>query len=143
MMVPSWVGMLLKYAERRITKLATVPKSRRTCRTAEGQTAHDLRDGCAESHPVSQASGLKHSAFRSRRNPRVDQTKKTSDLRDRRCYHPPRSLGGCNAQGEHHVSLQTRKERHALALLLPSAWRPLPRRNFRGTDEEAGRTSGE
>src|SRR5690348_9971034 len=68
---------------------------------------------------------------------------KTDDLRDRCCYHPPRSLGGCNAQGEHNVSLQTRKERHALALLLSSAWRPLPRRNLRGADEEASRTSGE
>ena len=57
-------------------------------------------------------------------------------MRDRCCYHAPRSLGGCNAQGEHNVCLQTWKERHALALLLSSAWRPLPRRNFRGTTKQ-------
>src|SRR6185369_9856805 len=71
------------------------------------------------------------------------RAEKTNDLRDRCCYHAPRSLGGCNAQGEHNVCLQTRKERHALALLLSSAWRPLPKRNFRGADEAASRTSGE
>jgi len=30
-------------------------------------------------------------------------------------------------QGEHNVRLQTRKESDSLALLVPSAWRPLPR----------------
>src|ERR1051326_7332854 len=69
------------------------------------------------------------------------RAEKTNDLRDRCCYHA-RVLWWLQRQGEHNVCLQTRKERHALALLLSSAWRPLPRRDFRGRDDAARRTSG-
>ena len=67
--------MVAKYAESGNTELATVPEGRRSCRTAEGKTTHDLRDGCAESHSLPKAAWLKHSPFRSRGNFGMDQMK--------------------------------------------------------------------
>jgi len=42
--------MIAKYAESGNTELSAIPEGRRTCRTAKGETADDLRDGSAESH---------------------------------------------------------------------------------------------
>src|SRR5215213_1547138 len=66
---------------------------------------------------------------------------KTDDLRDRCRYHPRVLLVAATSWRTTDVCLQTWK-RHALALLLSSAWRPLPRLNSRGTDEAESRTSG-
>ena len=62
MMVPRefQLSRMLKYAEATNAELATVPEGRGSCRTAEGQTAHDLRDGGAESHPLSKATRFEH-----------------------------------------------------------------------------------
>jgi hypothetical protein len=55
--------MIAKYAESGNTEISTIPEGRRTCRTAKGETADDLRDGGAESHSLSKAARLKHSSF--------------------------------------------------------------------------------
>ena len=42
--------MIAKYAESGNTELSAIPEGRRTCPTAKGKTADDLRDDSAESH---------------------------------------------------------------------------------------------
>jgi hypothetical protein len=59
----SSINGFYQYADFSSAEFTPSLKGLGACRVAEGQTAHDLRDGCAETNSISKTAGLQYLRF--------------------------------------------------------------------------------